>query len=463
MIPESITLSNLNLQIRDAMHEAFPDAVWVVAEIHEMHINRSGHCYMELIEKSETDNNIIAKNRATIWSSRFRMLRSYFESTSGTQLQPGIKVRIKAGVTFHPVYGMSLNISDIDPSYTMGDLAMKRREVIRQLQEAGIMEMNRELVLTDVPQRIAVISSETAAGYGDFIGTLVNNSYGFGFSVTLFPAVVQGEAAERSIIAALEQVFLAERSFDAAVLIRGGGSQADLDCFNGYELAMNIAQFPIPVITGIGHERDETIADMVAHKRLKTPTAVAEFLVDRLLEFSSRLDRLQERFTYAVERIMQLENHALAQKASDVQHLTRQYVTRENHALEVYRTGIITSTVKLLKAASTNIADHSGKLKYLWKNLHDHRQRDLRSMKERQHRAIAERLRSGHEKIRQAERSLEYLKPEKILSRGYSITYSNGKIVKSVKELEKNDTLETRMSDGKVKSTVRELDYTIKK
>jgi exodeoxyribonuclease VII large subunit len=463
MTPESFTLSSLNLHIRDAMQEAFPDAVWVVAEIHEMQINRSGHCYMELIEKAESDNNIIAKSRATIWSFKFRMLRPYFESTSGTQLQPGIKVLLKAEVSFHPVYGLSLNISDIDPSYTMGDLAMKKREVIRQLQEAGIMEMNRELTLAEVPQHIAVISSETAAGYGDFIGTLVNNSYGFAFSVTLFPAIMQGEAAEQSIIAAMERVFLAERSFDVAVLIRGGGSQADLDCFNGYELAMNIAQFPIPVLTGIGHERDETIADMVAHMHLKTPTAVAEFLIDRLQGFSDRLNRLKERFTYAVQRIMQQENHALGQKASDIQHLARQYVTRENHALEVYRTGIFTSVAKLLKAASTTITNQSGRMKYLWKNLHDHRQRDLLNMKERHHRAIAERLRAGHEQIRQAERSLEFLRPEKILSRGYSITYHNGKIVKSVGELQKEEVMETRMSDGNVISTVRDIKHTQEK
>jgi len=210
MAAESTTLSALNGIIRETLQREFPETVWVVAEINELNINRTGHCYMELVEKSETDDHIVAKSRATIWSSRFRMLRPYFESTTGARLQPGIKVLLKAGVSFHELYGLSLNITDIDPSYTMGDMEMKKREVIAKLKAAGIMEMNRELELTLVPQRIAVISSETAAGYGDFMDSLLNNSSGFGFSVTLFPAIVQGEAAERSIIGALEQVYSAD-------------------------------------------------------------------------------------------------------------------------------------------------------------------------------------------------------------------------------------------------------------
>ena len=453
-IGERITLSDLNRKIGQALETAFPLPVWLVAEINEMHINRSGHCYMELVEKSEQDDRIVAKNRATVWAYKFRMLKPYFESTTGTKLESGIKVLLKAEVSFHELYGLSLNISDIDPSYTLGDLAMKKQEVIRKLKEAGVIDMNRDLVMNPVPQKIAVISSETAAGYGDFMHTLLNNHPGFAFTVTLFPAIVQGEAAEASIIAAFEQVFESGEHFDAVALIRGGGSKADLDCFNGYELAMNIAQFPVPVLTGIGHERDETIADMVAHRRLKTPTAVAEFLVDRLSDFEEQLGRLEERFGQAVHWILQQERLSLKEKASDLHHLARQFVSDEKHAVSVFRTGIITASARMMKEASMNLNDHSKKLRYLWKGLHNNRTRDLDGLAERHRRAIGETLRKNDEQLRNMQRSLQLLRPEKVLARGYSLTYANGKIIKSVVDLEEGQPMETRMSDGRVESKI---------
>ncbi|MEX0980905.1 MAG: exodeoxyribonuclease VII large subunit [Bacteroidales bacterium] len=458
MAADSITLSTLTGMIQGAMQSAFPDSVWVVAEINELNINRTGHCYMELVEKSVTDDHIVAKSRATIWSSKFRMLRPYFEHTSGTKLQPGIKVLLRAAVSFHQLYGLSLNITDIDPSYTMGEMEMRKREVIARLKAAGIMEMNRELELALVPQRIAVISSETAAGYGDFMGSLVNNSSGFGFSVFLFPAIVQGEAAERSIINALEQVYHTGERFDAVVLIRGGGSRSDLDCFNGYELTMNIAQFPLPVLTGIGHDRDETIADMVAHRSLKTPTAVAEFLIDRVIEFTDYLDRLQERFSQTIQWIIQQQQMTLQQKASDLHHLTQQYIAEEKHALDLLGSEMKRSLEAMLKEANSLLTDFSGKIKYFWRGLYEHRNRDLRNLQEKRQRVIADRLKGGREQLRNIERSLELLRPEKVLARGYSITYSEGKIRKSVKELKKGALLETRMSDGRVHSIVEKTD-----
>lgn len=458
MATEGITLSTLNGMIREAMQEAFPGAVWVVAEILEMSINRTGHCYLELVEKSATGDQIVAKSRATIWSSRFRMLRPYFESASGAQLQPGIKVLLRAMVSFHELYGLSLNVTDIDPSYTMGEMEIRKREVIARLRAAGIMEMNRELELTLVPQRIAVISSETAAGYGDFIDSLMNNSSGFSFSVSLFPAIVQGEAAEQSIISALEQVYATGDAFDTLVLIRGGGSRSDLDCFNGYELAMNIAQFPLPVLTGIGHDRDETIADIVAHRSLKTPTAVAEFLIDRVTGFTERLALLEERFSQIIQAIMQQEKMALQQKAYDLHHLAQQYIVEEKHAMELFNSEIRRSAERILKEAVTRVSDYSGKIKYIWKGLYDHRKRDLQMLRERRERAVIERFRSGREHLNSIERSLDLLRPEKVLARGYTLTLSEGRIIKSVQSLKKGSDVETVMSDGKFRSIVEKIE-----
>jgi exodeoxyribonuclease VII large subunit len=458
MAVESISLSTLNGMIREATREAFPDSIWLVAEIHEMHINRSGHCYLELIEKSAANDQIVAKSRATIWSYKYRMLRSYFESTTGSGFQQGIKVLVKVDVEFHELYGFSLNISDIDPSYTMGDLAMKRQEVIRRLKSAGIMDMNRELFLPEVPQRIAVISSETAAGYGDFMGSLMNNSYGFVFSVSLFPAVVQGEAAEGSIISALEKIFLMDHLYDLVVLIRGGGSQSDLDCFNSYDLAMNIAQFPLPVITGIGHERDETIADMVAHQSLKTPTAVAEFLIDKMLGFSEKLGRLQDRFTENIRWIIQKENTYLQQKGSDLNHLAQHRMVIEKHSVKEFQNRLKSSSRAIIREMINITNEYSSKIKYEWKGLYNHWTRDLRSLEERRRRSVAEGFSSGHETLRNLERSLELLKPEKVLARGYSITYAGGKVVKSVKKVKPGSLLETRLADGRVESTIEKIE-----
>ena len=284
---QKFTLFELNEQIKDTLCEAFPSTVWVVAEVSELKENRSGHCYLELVEKVE--NEIIARSRATIWSYTYRMLKPYFETTTGQFFSHGIKVLVQVTVEYHPAFGLSLNIKDIDPTYTVGDMALQRKEIIARLQNEGIFDMNRELQLPLVPQKIAVISSKTAAGYQDFVHQLNSNAHGFIFYTQIFEAWMQGTGAVKSIIGALERIYQYEDFFDAVAIIRGGGATADLSCFDNYELAFNLVQFPLPVITGIGHEKDDTIIDLVAHTRMKTPTAVAEFFINGVERFYDRL------------------------------------------------------------------------------------------------------------------------------------------------------------------------------
>jgi exodeoxyribonuclease VII large subunit len=431
----SITLSTLNEKIQEATENAFPQSVWVIAEILEMQVNRSGHCYMELIEKSKSDNAIIAKNRATIWSSRFNMVRSYFETTTRAKLEPGIKVLLKANINFHSIYSLSLNITDIDPTFTIGDLAVKKQDVINKLHSAGIIEMNKELALAEVPQRIAVVSSETAAGYGDFLDSLINNNSGFSFNVTLFPAIVQGETAEKSIISALEKIFQHDSSFDVVVLIRGGGSQSDLDCFNGYDMAMNIAQFPLPVLTGIGHERDETIADIVAYQSLKTPTAVAEYLLDKTMEFSDRIKRLQERFEQTLAWIIQQNRMALQQKSSDLHYLVKQYLVEETHILNTYQITLKQDVEQKTRRELSFLEKSTDKMNYLCAGLFDKNQRNLETFS----------------------KTLLLLSPEKVLARGYSISYVDGKSLKSVKNIKPGTIIETKIMDGSLESRVEKV------
>ena len=277
----AITLYDLAVLIRRTIDQGLPNTYLVTAEIQSLSVNRSGHAYLELVEKSEEGDRVISQARATIWAGQYRMIKAYFESATGRQLQSGIRIMVKAKVNYHEIYGLSLNITDILPEYTVGEIAMQRQRTIDQLKVDGIFDMNRTLALPRLVQRIAVISSATAAGYGDFCKQLQGNQYGYYFSATLFEAAVQGDGAAASIIEALDSIAECRDQFDCVAIIRGGGSKTDLACFDQLAISQHICQFPLPIITGIGHDRDESVADLVANTPLKTPTAVAQFLIDR--------------------------------------------------------------------------------------------------------------------------------------------------------------------------------------
>jgi len=400
----SLSLSELLSQVKKTLGKEFPDSHWIVAEILELHENRSGHCYLELIEKSSENDSLLARARGTIWASRYSMLRPFFETTTGTKLKSGIKILCRASVEFHEQYGFSLNITDIDPSYTLGDLAQKKQEVIRKLREDGVMEMNKEIPFPEVPQRIAVISSDSAAGYGDFMESIQNNSHGFLFYTRLFPAVMQGDEVPGSITGALDKIFESVSEFDCVAIIRGGGSKADLESFNHYELAYFITQFPLPVITGIGHERDESVADMVAAYGLKTPTAVAEFLMDQLLAFEFRLSALHDQLTSSVKRIVQSRSTMLERYWGDLGHLTRGTLQRKSDQLQQVRL--------LLEKGTDNIFT---------------RKKDHLTL---------------------LETRTALVNPDNILKRGYSMTLLDGKAIRKVQQVKSGDLLETRLYDG---------------
>lgn len=273
---ESVSLYELNSRIRQSVEEAFPSPVWVRAEISELKENANGHAYLELVEKD--GNRIVAKTKAMCWRNTYAMLKPFFREKTGQPLAVGMKVLFACEVNFHEQYGFSLLINDVDPAFTLGDMARQRQETIRRLRQEGVFDMNRSLTVPPLPQRIAVISSATAAGFGDFEHQLKRNEQGYVFYTHLFPAVMQGERTSSSIIAALERIYVHAELFDVVVIIRGGGATADLNSFDNYELATNCAQFPLPIITGIGHLRDTCVLDMVANVCAKTPTAVAEYL-----------------------------------------------------------------------------------------------------------------------------------------------------------------------------------------
>ena len=355
MNDQQLSLYQLQQQVKGSLDDTFSMPVWVKAEISEMTVNRSGHCYLDLIETGSGTDTVIARCRATIWSYTFRMLKPYFETTSGQTFTEGLKVLLQAKVEYHEVFGFSLNIRDIDPVYTLGDLARQRREIIRKLQEDGVFEMNKELELPLVTQRIAIISSPTAAGLQDFLDQLHNNPHQFVFYTKLFPAVMQGNEAPRSIMNALDLVFEYEDMFDAVVIIRGGGAQIDLACFDQYELAFNVAQFPLPVITGIGHDKDDTVIDMVAHTRMKTPTAVAEFLISGALQFSQQLNELESHFIELVNEQLEENKNRLNDAADLLSHLVNEMIVAQQNRLKIAQIQLANRTEAFLKRQQSEL------------------------------------------------------------------------------------------------------------
>ncbi|MGQ7870515.1 exodeoxyribonuclease VII large subunit [Sunxiuqinia sp. sy24] len=469
-----LSLSELNKQIKGQLDDAFPGMLWIRAEISELNSNRTGHCYLELVEIDEATKEVIARCRATIWSYSFRMLKPYFETTTGQAFSEGLKVLVQAKVEFHPVYGLSLNIRDIDPSYTMGDMARKRREIMLQLEADGVLDMNKELALPLVPQRVAIISSPTAAGLQDFQNQLLNNVYNIRFYTKLFPAIMQGKDAANSIMQALERVFQYEDFFDVVVIIRGGGAQVDLASFDHYELAYHITQLPIPVLTGIGHDKDETAVDLVAHTKLKTPTAVAEFLISGAAAFEQTLDERKEQFAEQVETRLLAEKDYLQRVLQNFKQDVRELVSEENKYFELTslkleravptflstkRQALKQHRYQIEKLGTGQVSEQKHQLERKLDNLHFFMQRQFRIKRNQLNQSQQElkirlhnNLKIQGNKLLHFEGQIRLVDPENVLKRGYSLTYQNGLLIKSVGQLKPDDELVTQLADGKVRS-----------
>jgi len=400
------TLEALLTELKGVIKDSFPDARWVTAEIAEVKENQKGHCYLQLVERKE--EGIVAKLQANIWAYRYRELFQKFFTSTGEPLKVGMKVMLLVTVDFHEQYGLSLNIKDVEPSYTIGELALKRREIIERLKRGGLLDKNKALMLPIAPQRIAVISSKQAAGYGDFIDQLTNNVNGYRFKVRLFQSLMQGDGAEASILEALGAILSSVSEFDLVVIIRGGGAALDLSCFDSYELAAAVAAFPLPVITGIGHEKDDTILDMVAHTRLKTPTAVAEFLISGLRAFEDRLLEIYQR----------------------LEAKTRGYLWNEQQRLERVSSRFIYSAKNFVSASRNRL--------------------DL--LYERLYRSSGHFLEAHSLRLDKLEQALRLLSPENVLKRGYSITTHKGKAIKDISILRDGDEILTQLKDFQFKS-----------
>ena len=402
------TLFELNRLVRETIECEMPNEYWVEAELSECRESR-GHCYMELIEKDEQTATPIAKASAKCWASKWMLVRPYFERTTGQRLVAGMKVLLKVYPQFHEAFGFSWIVTDIDPTYTLGDMARKRQEIIRKLKEEGVFDLQKELTLPIFCQRIAVISSETAAGYGDFCNQLSNNPYGFQFQTQLFPAIMQGEGVEQSIINALERIY--DQPFDCVVIIRGGGATSDMSGFDTLALAEHVANFPLPIITGIGHDRDESILDMVSHTRVKTPTAAAALLIDHLKGVLETIEGAQSMITHYVQQKLSIVNSQLSIISEAIPRLFTIVKTRQEAKID--------------------------------------------ALQQRIPMLLERRLLAENHRLQLMEEKLKALDPQLLLKRGYSITLHNGRAVKDATTLKAGDEIETRLAQGLIHSIVK--------
>jgi len=433
----TLTLYELNTLVRDTLALSFPDEYWVTAELSELREVR-GHCYMELIQKEAGTNTPVARASAKCWRNTWALVSRSFVRVAGQELAPGMKVLLKVYAQFHENYGFSWIVTDIDPVFTIGDMARKRREIIARLKEEGVLDLNKELALPLFARRVAVISALTAAGYGDFCNQLETNAFGFKFDVELFEAVMQGEDVERSIIAALDRINRSIDSYDCVVIIRGGGATSDLSGFDSFALAENVANFPIPVITGIGHERDETVLDMVANTRVKTPTAAAALLIDNLKGVLDRIDRARARAIRAVEHRMKEEHLRLDRLSGRIPVLFSLVNTRRRAALDAV-------------SARLNVAVRA----YL-----DTCRRRLDTLSSSMAPLAERRLTAERHRLELLSQRASALDPALLLRRGYSITLCGGRVVRDAAMLKEGDVIETRLDKGSVKSRVEAPSHT---
>lgn len=431
---QALSLKDLNELVSEVIRLQMRGSYWLEAELSQMNENR-GHCYMEFVQKDETSNNIIARASGRCWASTWSQIKLYFERITGQTLHAGMKIMVQVSPQFHVQYGFSWIVEDINPEFTMGDMMRKRNEIIAQLKDEGVFDLQKELRLSSFASRIAIISSNTAAGYGDFCNQLANNEFGLTFQTELFQATMQGNRAEGDIIACLNEINAREEEFDVVVIIRGGGATADLSSFDTLLLAENVANFPLPIITGIGHDRDESVLDLVSFLKVKTPTAAAAFLIERLSSTLSRVLEAEKSIHDYVHRRLEREYNHLNNLASRIPLLFSVVKTQQEFHLDRLLQKMITTMTAYLHQEQ-----HKVEIRY----------NQLLS-------GVQRTITDNKYHINLIEQKLKSLDPEILLKRGYSMTLNNGKVITNANQLKDGDVLTTKLSEGEVKSIVKKI------
>lgn len=451
-----LSLDELQTLIRQGIDKAHPLPYWVTAEISEKKVNVSGHCYLELVEKGGANHVPKAKASAVIWRSQYAMIASYFRSTTGQELQAGMKVLVKVVVSYHALYGLSLQITDIDPAYTLGDMERQRLETIQKLKEDGVYDMNRELPLPCVMQRIAVVSSPRAAGYQDFMRELSAGTYRF--EVTLFEAFMQGNGAEDSIVEALSRAAERYEEFDVLVVIRGGGSQSDLGCFNSYRLCSYLAQFPLPVLTGIGHDKDQSVADLVAAVALKTPTAVAVSLKDRMEQFEGELDASYRWLSEATRSLLHSETERLERAMTALNRLSESGVRTALFRMEQYRDALRHAVAATIERQGARVELSSTRLHHATRFVFSNGLLRIDHLREMLVQRCRDFLNDRSKSLALLEERIAAHDPRRILELGFAIVRGKGRRVADSEALQVGDTIEVEMKNRKLEAVVEKIE-----
>jgi exodeoxyribonuclease VII large subunit len=452
---QAISLYELNNLIKGVLTETLPETFWIRAEMSDVRVNQNGHCYLEFIEKDGKGKTLVAKARGMIWANTFYMLKAYFENATKQPFASGLKVLVQVNVEFHELYGFSLTVHDIDPSYTLGDQALNRAAILRQLEEDGVLSLNKELELPVPLNRIAVISSPTAAGYEDFLDQLHNNVFGFVFYTKLFSAIMQGDRSEDSIISALERIYEYQDCFDAVVIIRGGGATSDLSSFDSYLLAASCAQFPLPIITGIGHERDETVLDIVAHTRAKTPTAVAEFLIDNLSDTAVELNELAHSIVQTVQHRLQDETLKLNTFETQNNFVLKAWYKEQESVLSSARLVLTRGMQRIARDNKVQFAQMEETIKRKLQQNDKNAKENLIQIGDSLKKITRQLYKDEAGKLDMFEKHLQLSSPENILKKGYTLTMKDGKVIKEKDTLKSGDKITTTFYDGEIESIVK--------
>ncbi len=452
---QAISLYELNNLIKGVLTETLPETFWIRAEMSDVRVNQNGHCYLEFIEKDGKGKTLVAKARGMIWANTFYMLKAYFENATKQPFASGLKVLVQVSVEFHELYGFSLTVHDIDPSYTLGDQALNRAAILRQLEEDGVLSLNKELELPVPLNRIAVISSPTAAGYEDFLDQLHNNVFGFVFYTKLFSAIMQGDRSEDSIISALERIYEYQDCFDAVVIIRGGGATSDLSSFDSYLLAASCAQFPLPIITGIGHERDETVLDIVAHTRAKTPTAVAEFLIDSLSDTAVELNELAHSIVQTVQYRLQDETLKLNTFETQNNFVLKSWYKEQESVLSSARLVLTRGMQRIARDNKAQFAQMEEAIKRKLQQNDKNAKENLIQIGDSLKKITRQLYKDEAGKLDMFEKHLQLSSPENILKKGYTLTMKDGKVIKEKDTLKSGDKIMTTFYDGEIESIVK--------
>jgi len=458
MQDQTFSLSELNNLIQNLVENHFDYPLWIMAEIAELKVASNGHCYLDLLDKSEKSGKDIARARATIWRNVFPLLKAYFEEITGQEFIGGIKVMLLVEVKFHQLYGYSLNVVDINPAFTIGEIALQREKILQELEQEGILMLNKQVSFPVLPKRIAVISSENAAGYEDFLNELENNTWQYYFELTLFPAMMQGKETENSIIAALEKIFESVENYDVVVIIRGGGAKLDLSVFDSKPIAEHVAQFPIPVLSGIGHTKDQTVLDIVSHQSLKTPTAVADFLIQHFRVQEQEINQLKNDFHKGIYEM-------ITEKKQDLFSLYISFKNSIDFRIKQEKEQLLQINNNVRKQSEYFIKMETHQLLYLPERIRlfmhiviDKQMQRINNYFEIIKKDASAIVNKEKQQLQNYEEHLRLLEPKHLLKRGYHlITNDYGKIIKGIEDITVNDMLQIHFTKGIVTSKVEKI------